>query len=75
MLKHKQAGKNTSGGYHSLRDGHQSGARAPGARRGFVNKLVMTPAGSEILIGGFRFCGVSRVSRCEYHLEPADGLS
>ena len=69
-LKQKQAGKNASGGYHPLRDGHRSGARARGARKGFVDNVVMV-VGSEIPIGEFRVCGGSRVSRREYHIELA----
>ena len=70
--KQTKAGKNTSGGYHALRDGHKSGGRAAGARAGFGDKVVLLAG--EIPIGGVRFCLVSRVGRREYHLEPADDL-
>ena len=70
--KQTKADKKTSGGYHELRDGHQSGGRAAGARTGFGDKVVLLAG--EIPIGGVRFCLVSRVGRREYHLEPADEL-
>ena len=72
-MKQKQAGKKSSG-RHKLKDGHDSGARASGACKGFGDKVVLA-AGCEIPIGGFRFCGVSRVGRREYHIESADDLS
>ena len=71
-MKRKQVAKKKSG-RHKLKDGHDSGARAAGARKGFGDKVVLA-AGCEIPIGGFRFCGVSRVGRREYRIESADGI-
>ena len=72
-MKQKIEGKkSSSGGYHPLKDGHASGARTK-SRAGFADKVVMA-RGSEILIGGARFCWVSRLSKREFHIEPSDGL-
>ena len=64
--------KASTGGYHKLKDGHKSTKHEKGARKGFTWKCDLQ---TDIDVGGFRFCGVERISKREIRITAADVIS